>query len=117
MRSPSAPVSGYRNAESVYPASEWGDLMVLRPERQLDITNTAKWTDRVRRAVMSKAEDNMPALIHGHGDYRHVAWTAIPDVGHRYASGNILGLGCWLPSDVSLEERSSWFSIDEGFRP
>lgn len=105
MRSPSAPVSGYRNADNVYPSTQWGDLMVLRPERQLETANTALWSDKMRRAVMSKAEDNMPALIHGHGDHRHVAWTAIPDVGHKYASGNILGLGCWLPSDVTLEER------------
>lgn len=105
MRSPSAPVCGYRNAESLYPATEWGDLMVLRPERQLEAADSVKWADRMRRAVMSKAEDDMPALIHGHGDHRHVAWTAIPDVGHKHASGKILGLGCWLPSDASLEER------------
>jgi CRISPR-associated protein Csb2 len=105
MRSPPAPVVGYRNADTIYSTTEWGDLMVLRPERQLEITNGIMWADKMRRAVMSKAEDNIPALIHGHGDHRHVAWTAIPDVGHKYASGRILGLGCWLPSDASIEER------------
>jgi CRISPR-associated protein Csb2 len=105
MRSTSAPVSGYRSAASAYPTTEWGDLMVLRPERQLAIVNAAKWTNKMRRAVMSRANEDMPALIHGHGDHRHVAWTAIPDVDHKYAKGGVLGLGCWLPSDVSLEER------------
>ena len=105
IRSPTAPVTGYRNAENVYPTTEWGDLMVLRPDRELDIVSTVIWADKIRRAVMSKAEDTIPALIHGHGDHRHVAWTAIPDVGHKYASGRILGLGCWLPADISLDER------------
>ncbi len=104
-RSATAPVVGYRNAKNVYASTEWGDLMVLRPERQLDILNTPMWTDKMRRAVMSKAGDDIPALVHGHDDHRHVAWTAIPDVGHRYASGQILGLGCWVPSDITMKER------------
>ena len=105
MRSSSAPVSGYRNTDNIHPSTQWGDLMVLRPERQLNSANTAKWADKMRRAVMSKAPDEMPALIHGHGNHRHVAWAAIPDVDHMYASGMILGVGCWLPSDITLEER------------
>jgi CRISPR-associated protein Csb2 len=102
---PTAPMQGYRRAERVYPSAGWGELMALRPERQLDTRQTPHWTDRIRRAVMSQAPADMPALIHGHGDDRHVAWAAIPDVGHPYASGGILGLGCWLPADVTPAER------------
>ncbi|WP_028583706.1 type I-G CRISPR-associated protein Csb2 [Desulfogranum mediterraneum] len=105
VKSTQAPVSGYSNTANIHPSTEWGDLMVLRPEYQLDLSRAPQWTDKMRRAVMSKASDDMPAFIHGHGDHRHVAWAAIPDVGHRFASGRILGLGCWVPSDVSLEER------------
>jgi CRISPR-associated protein Csb2 len=89
----------------VLPRTEWKDLMVLRPERQLDISETVQWSEKMRRAIMSKAPDDMPALIHGHSDHRHVAWAAIPDVGHKYASGGIIGLGCWLPSDITLPEK------------
>lgn len=105
LSGPTAPMQGYRRAERVYPSAGWGELMVLRPERQLDARQTPHWTDRFRRAVMSQAPADMPPLIHGHGDARHVAWAAIPDVGHPYASGGILGLGCWLPVDVTPEER------------
>ncbi len=105
LRSPTAPIQGYRRAERVYPTAGWGELMTLRPERQLDVRLTPQWTDRLRRAVMSQAPPVMPALIHGHGEDRHVAWAAIPDVGHAYATGGILGLGCWCPADITLEER------------
>jgi len=104
-RSSAAPTMAYRDASQCYPATGWGDLMVLRPDRQLDAADTVRWAGQMRRAVMSKAPEEMPAIIHGHGDHRHVAWAAIPDVGHKYASGGILGLGCWLPEDVSLQER------------
>ena len=105
LRPPTPPVAGYRRAAAMYPATEWGDLMVVRPERQLAMTQTVRWADKMRRAVMSRAGDDVPPIIHGHGAHRHVAWAAIPDVGHRHASGMILGVGCWLPADVTLEER------------
>lgn len=105
QRSPDAPVIAYKNATESYPSLHWGDLMALRPSKQLAIEHTPMWTEKIRNAVMSKAADDIPALIHGHDDHRHVAWTALPDVGHRYASGGILGLGCWLPDDVTLSER------------
>lgn len=105
LRPPVSPSAAYKTAESIYPASEWGELMVLRPERPLAMSQTVRWAATMRKAVMSKAPEQMPAFIHGHGEHRHLAWTALPDVGHRYASGMILGLGCWLPADISLEER------------
>ncbi|WP_041277462.1 type I-G CRISPR-associated protein Csb2 [Desulfotalea psychrophila] len=101
-RSPAAPYTSYREKKTLVSNERWGELFVLRPQRQLDIHQTTYWTDKLRRAVISQAEDSsLPPLVHGHGDYRHVAWAAIPDVGHKYAKGHILGLGCWLPSDVS----------------
>lgn len=105
LKSPTAPVFSYKNIKETYPSLNWGDLMVLRPDRQLPIEQTPIWAEKFRSAVMSKADENMPALIHGHDNHRHVAWTALPDVGHKYASGGILGLGCWLPGDVTLSER------------
>ncbi|MBM9514721.1 type I-G CRISPR-associated protein Csb2 [Desulfogranum marinum] len=111
LRSSAAPSVGYRKAHENYFTTSWGDLMVLRPERQLALTETVYWTSKIRQAVMSLAPEDMPALIHGHGNHRHVAWTALPDVGHKYASGGIIGLGCWLPSDVTGHERALLGSI------
>ena len=54
---------------------------------------------------MSKAAEPVSSFIHGHGNHRHLAWAALPDVGHQYASGNILGLGCWLPANATSEEK------------
>lgn len=105
LRSPTAHAVGYRDATTIYPSSGWKELMVLRPEQQLDVSKTVSWTDKMRRAVMSRAPNEIPALISGHGNHRHVAWTAIPDVDHKYASGGILGLGCWLPNDTNNQER------------
>ena len=105
LHAPTAAAAGYRRAAALYPSTEWGDLLVVRPERQLAMAQTARWADKMRRAVMSHAGEDVPAFIHGHGVHRHVAWAAIPDVGHTYASGMILGLGCWLPADATLAER------------
>ncbi len=58
----------------------------------------------MRVAVMSNAPEEMPSVIHGHGDHHHVAWTALPNVGNLHARGEILGVGCWLPADMSPTE-------------
>lgn len=100
-RSPPARTMGYRRADTLYPNSGWGALRVLRPQRALDQQDTLIWTDKMRAAVMSHAPTQMPSVIHGHDNYRHVAWTALPNVGNPYARGEILGLGCWLPSDIT----------------
>lgn len=101
-----APSVAYRAADSVIPKSEWGRLMVLQPkEGQLAMEQAIYWCSALRTAIMSNAPKPIPAFIHGHDEYRHLAWAALPDVGHPYASGNILGLGCWLPADISPEEQ------------
>lgn len=103
-RSPPAHTTGYRRADTVYPTAGWGELRVLRPHRALDQQDTLIWTDKMRVAVMSHAPANMPSVIHGHDNHRHVAWTALPNVGNSYARGEILGIGCWLPADMTSAE-------------
>ncbi|MCP4114193.1 MAG: type I-U CRISPR-associated protein Cas5/Cas6 [Desulfobacteraceae bacterium] len=104
-RSLPAPETKYRKVSEKVVLTEWGDLIALRPNRTLDIHETSKWTDLMRKAVLSIGGDELPGLIHGHKCHRHLAWAAIPDVGHSHAKGHILGLGCWLPKEITEKER------------
>jgi CRISPR-associated protein Csb2 len=103
-RCPPPRTTGYRRTDTVYPTAGWGELRVLRPKRALDQRDTLVWTDKMRVAVMSNAPADMPSVIHGHDNHHHIAWTALPNVGNPYARGEILGLGCWLPTDMTLTD-------------
>lgn len=100
-----APSVGYQSRETVFPSAGWGDLLVLRPDRIIPMTQTALWADKLRRALMSSVGDPIPDIIHGHGVHRHVAWTALSDVNYKYSDGHILGLGVWMPKGASPAER------------
>jgi len=104
LRSPPAQMERYRRADVHYPLERWGDLMSLRPSRQLDGRVAVRWTEALRSAIMASIAEDIPPLVSGHASARHVAWAAIPDVGHKYAQGGLLGLGCWLPADISQPE-------------
>lgn len=57
----------------------------------------------LRKAVISRVPDPVPAQISGHGaDGRpHVGFLALPDVGHEHADGHILGLALTIPRDLA----------------
>ena len=58
----------------------------------------------MRQAALSVAGDAASPLLHGHaGD--HAAWTVLPNVGHRHAHGEALGIGLWLPQQIETSER------------
>lgn len=60
----------------------------------------------LRRAVLSIAGDDAPALIHGHDPSApHLAWLPLPDVGHAHARGRIRGLAVALPLAASDFDR------------
>jgi CRISPR-associated protein Csb2 len=56
----------------------------------------------LRKAVISRVPDPVPAQISGHGaDGRpHVGFLALPDVGHEHAEGHILGVALAIPRDL-----------------
>ena len=60
----------------------------------------------VRRAVMSQLGDSAPPEVHGHAGGLHVGWLPLPDVGHPFASGRIIGLGIALPREISTQKRN-----------
>ena len=104
VRIPSAQTASYRRLDVYYPSVRWADLMYLRPIRQLDGQRAVRWSEALRSAIMASINEDIPPLVSGHASERHVAWAAIPDVGHKYAQGGLLGLGCWLPEGISQSE-------------
>jgi CRISPR-associated protein Csb2 len=82
-------------------------MLVLAIEgRALDGRLAARLTTALRRAVRSRAQEDIPA-IHGHhaGDRPQVAFVALPFVGAEHADGHILGLAVMFPR--SLERRDA----------
>ncbi|MFC1579560.1 type I-U CRISPR-associated protein Csb2 [Thermodesulfobacteriota bacterium] len=88
--------------------SEFISLRILGTMHGAD---TAAYLGRaLRRAVMSVLGDDAPPAVHGHDRGNHVAWLPLPDVGHRYASGRIVGVGIMLPQDLEPEQRQKVLS-------
>ena len=56
----------------------------------------------LRRAIISRVQEPVPAQVSGHdADGRpHVGFLALPDVGHQYADGHILGLALAVPREL-----------------
>ncbi len=59
-------------------------------------------TARLRQAVLARIGTDVPAQVSGHGadDRRHVAYLALPHVGHEHADGRILGVAVAVPDDL-----------------
>jgi CRISPR-associated protein Csb2 len=81
--------------------SVYRDLIILRfvgirPDGRL----TTMLTEALRAAVMSATKDPLPQALHGHGPggSPHVAFLALPDVGHIHADGHLLGMAVAIPN-------------------
>jgi CRISPR-associated protein Csb2 len=72
-----------------------------------DADHAAYLAGAVRRALMSVLGDQAPAAVHGHSAAAHVAWLPLPDVGHPYANGRIIGLGLGLPLELPATQRTA----------
>jgi CRISPR-associated protein Csb2 len=107
-RSPPATRVGYTD-DRVRP-SPWGEMFVLRPARG-ELRHTAELADALRAATMSRAADPIPPMLHGHAvcspDADHAAWIVLPDVGHTWARGAVLGVGMVLPRRATDEDRTA----------
>lgn len=81
-------------------------MVVLAIEgRTLDGRLAARLTTALRRAVRSRAGEDIPA-IHGHhaGDRPQVAFAALPFVGAEHADGHVLGLAVMLPRGLGRRD-------------
>jgi CRISPR-associated protein Csb2 len=67
----------------------------LRPQARLAV----RLTEALRSAVLRAAGGQVPPVLHGHGapGRPHVAFLALPDVGHEHADGHLLGLAVAVP--------------------
>ncbi len=90
-------------------AGPFEDLLVWAIERPVvrvggDLVVSA--TSALRRAVLSRSGDNAPGQVNGHTEpgRSHVAFLALPDVGHQHADGHLLGLGLAIPRDMPEED-------------
>jgi CRISPR-associated protein Csb2 len=88
--------------------SVYTDVLVLRfagarPDGRL----TARFTAALRRAVMARTPDPLPAVLHGHGvpGRPHVVFMGLPNVGHPHADGRLLGLAVAIPDLPETERR------------
>ena len=79
--------------------SPYRDLIVFKLEgTQQDGRSTVAITRAFRRMLLSRAPAHIPVL-HGHDDQIvHVAVLGLPDAGHRYADGHLLGVAVALPA-------------------
>jgi len=87
-------------------ADDSSELIAHRISGSMHGADTGAYLARsIRRAVMSVLGDNAPPAVHGHSKARHVGWLPLPDVGHAYARGRIVGVGIMIPGGLTMEER------------
>lgn len=89
--------------------SPWDDLMIWgfnRPTTRIGGDQLLRLTSVLRKAVLRHIEMDVPAQVSGHGadDRTHVAFLALPDVGHEHADGHLMGVALALPRDMPADE-------------
>lgn len=86
-----------------------GDLLVFEipgHQRQFPTIRAVELTEALRGAVFHHADDPAPEGLSGHlpdgrpSRHPHVAFLALPNVGHDYADGRIMGLAAMLPASL-----------------
>jgi len=84
------------------------------PYRQLDLACTLSIAGRWREALLSQSNDLSDAIrsvLSGHDaegvplEDPHLALAPLSFVGHAHADGHLLGVGAFLPRDLSRDER------------
>ncbi len=97
----------------------FGDDMVILARVQgprLPIMAGPALAGKVRRALMSVAEEPIPTILSGHApdgapaEQPHVAFVALPFVGSEHADGSLQGVAIVLPGDVEPEDRRALFA-------
>lgn len=77
------------------------ELLPLKISGTMHGADTAAYLGKsLRRAVMSVLGDKAPPSTHGHDQGTHIAWIPLPDVGHGYATGRVVGVGILFPRSI-----------------
>ncbi len=99
-------VQGEQNMTAAAPAQgPFDELLVWtieRPVARIGGEQVVALASSLRRTVMARVPDPIPAQVSGHTEpgRQHVAFLALPDVGHRHADGHVLGLALAIPCDL-----------------
>jgi CRISPR-associated protein Csb2 len=98
-------------AQSAHP-SPFGDILIWgfqRPSVAVGGDAAVLVADCLRKAVLSRVADPVPAQVSGHGaDGRpHVAFLGLLDVGHDHADGHLLGVGVAVPTQMDTRDRKA----------
>jgi len=102
------------------PTSHFTDLLVLRRTAgpTLDITDTLWLAKTLRDAAIGLWDERIgppvPEWLSGHTpegersrrENGHLAFVALPNVGHQYADGELKGMALAMPQDVTKDERT-----------
>lgn len=89
--------------------SVFGEFFPFRIGGRWPLAAALTLTETVRAAVLSLADEPVPALLHGHDHGIHCAYVPLPFVGAEHADGSVLGFGVVLPRGVSWPERQAVF--------
>lgn len=141
IRPRSLPFRGVRYSEAASERAETGDPMrpstagdwivfELEPgHRHRPVTRTVELARVLRESVLSHVRDPLPEGVSGHlpdgtpTGSPHIAFLALPNVGHEHADGRIMGLAVALPTeldavarDATLRGIGSW-EREHGDRP
>ena len=102
-------------ADPLRPATA-GDWIVFELEprhRRMPMTRTVEVTRVLRQSILSHVPDPVPEGISGHladgtpTSAPHIAFLALPNVGHEHGDGRIMGLAVSLPRDLHDAARSA----------
>lgn len=87
----------------------FAELLVARFARPggVSLPHAPVLTRALRRAVLAQAGDTAPEVLHGHAPGPHVAFLALPDVGHPHATGTLRGVALALPRDIDVRDRTA----------
>ncbi|WP_420442982.1 type I-G CRISPR-associated protein Csb2 [Candidatus Poriferisodalis sp.] len=86
-----------------------GELVVFElpgAKRHLPLTRTVELAEALRGAIFHHADDPLPEGLSGHlPDGRpsrdpHIAFLALPNVGHNHADGRLMGMAVMLPDGL-----------------
>ena len=93
-----------------------GDWIVFELEphhRRMPMTRTVEVTRVLRQSMLSHVPDPLPEGISGHlpdgtpTSAPHIAFLALPNVGHEHGDGRIMGLAVSLPQDLDDASRNA----------
>ncbi len=92
-------------------AGPFGDMLVWglqRPVARVGGDEVVRLTSALRRAAISLIGPDVPGQVSGHTEpgRPHVAYLALPDVGHPHADGHVLGLALAVPRDMPGQDLS-----------